>query len=114
MRRAAFNRAVISEESATVYVGGGRRYLTLKAAARGAAKKYMRDLIREQGEDSIPELMFQREVARMATQLLCGEAMTFDWDEANERAEDDGDPRTPQYGVSDYYPPIARDPGIFD
>lgn len=95
----SFNRAVISEEPATVYAGGGRRYFTLKAAARGAARKFMRDLIREQGEDSIPQEMFQREVGRMAAELLRGEKMTFDWDEANERAEGDGDPRTPAYGV---------------
>lgn len=114
MSRATFNRAVISEEAATVFMGGGRRYFTLKAAARGAARKYMRDLIREQGEESVPEEMFQREVGRMAAELLRGEPMTFDWDEANERAEGDGDPRTPQYGVGDYCPPIAREPGIFD
>lgn len=97
--RIPFNRAVITEESATVYSGGGRRYFTLKAACRGAAKQYLRELIRREGEDGIPELMFQREVARMAAELLRGDAMTFDWDEAWERAEGDGDPRTPQYGV---------------
>lgn len=83
--KVTFNSVVISEEVATVYAGGGRRYFTLKAAARGAAKKYMRDLIRAQGEDGLPEPMFQREVARMAAELLRGEAMTFDWDEAYER-----------------------------
>lgn len=110
MSRASFNRAVISEETATVFSGGGRRYLTLKAAARGAAKKYMRDLIAEQGEDGVPQLMFQREVGRMAGELLRGEAMTFDWDEANARAADDDD----QGGISHYVDSAAREPGIFD
>jgi len=99
MSIATFNRAVISEETATVYLGGRRRYFTLKAAARGAAKKYMRDLIRGSGEAGIPEEMFQREVKRMAAELLRGDAMTFDWDEANDPAQGDGDPRTPAYGV---------------
>jgi len=110
MSGSTFNRAVISQEIAVVYSGGGRRYFTLKAAARGAAKKYMRDLIAEQGEDGVPQLMFQREVGRMAGELLRGEAMTFDWDEANERAKGDDD----EAGVAYHFDSVGREPGVFD
>lgn len=99
MSNRTFNRAVVSEEIAVVYRGGGQRYFTLKAACRAAARKLLRDLIRAQGEDGLPDLMFQREVARMTAELLRGEAMTFDWDEAYERARDDGNPQTPASSV---------------
>lgn len=81
-----------------------------KAGMARAARKYMRDLIREVGEDGIPEEMFQREVGRMTAELLRGEAMTFDWDEANERARGDED----QGGVVYHFDSATRDPGIFE
>lgn len=90
----SFNRAVISEEVAVVYSGGGRRFFTLKAACRNAAKKYLRDLIRYEGEDGIPAEMHHRETTRMADQLMRGEAMTFDWDEAYDRQRASSTPGT--------------------
>lgn len=69
-------------EPAIVYRGGGRRYLTRKAAFRGEAKAMMRRFIRETGEDGIADSIFQREVARMAAQMERGKEPTFDWDDA--------------------------------
>jgi len=71
-------------EAAIVYRGGGRRYLTRKAALRAEAKEIMRQAIRDGGEERVEETLFQREVARMAAQMERGEEPTFDWDEATD------------------------------
>ena len=42
---------VVTIEQATVYRGGRRRYLTLRAACRAAAKAKIRQRWRERGDD---------------------------------------------------------------
>lgn len=71
-------------EPAIVYRGGGRRFLTRKAALRAEAKAILRKAIHDAGEDGIEGDMFRRETTRMAAQMERGEEPTFDWDEANE------------------------------
>lgn len=41
----------ITQETAIVFKGGGRRYFTLKAACHAAARKKIRDRWRESGDD---------------------------------------------------------------
>lgn len=71
-------------EPAIVYRGGGRRFLTRKAALRAEAKAILRKAIIDVGEVDMEGDMFQRETTRMAAQMERGEEPTFDWDEAKE------------------------------
>ena len=88
----------ITEETATVYRAGKRRYLTLKAARRGAANHYIRQLFRATGDDpsEVPADQWSGWVTKLADQLKRGEEMLFDSDWYD---DDYGDPRTPAYGV---------------
>ena len=88
----------VVEEAATVYRAGKRRYLTKRAAFRGAANHYLREMFRGSGDDpaEVPGDQWSGWVVKLADQLKRGEEMAFDEDWFEDAY---GDPRTPAYGV---------------
>lgn len=88
----------ITEEVATVYRAGNRRFLTKRGAFRGAANQYLRQMLAASGDDprEVPADQWHGWVEKLAAQLKRGEEMAF----VEEWFEDPyGDPRIPAYGV---------------
>lgn len=70
----------IQSELALVWVGGGRRYFTRKAALRGAAKAIIRDYLRATGEDpnEVGHDRYQRWISQLVGKIELGERPELD------------------------------------
>jgi hypothetical protein len=76
--------ALLSEEAATVWRGGKRRYFTRKAAAKAAAREIIKAQFRATGDDprECEPGKFVGETIRLGELIASGKAWAFDFETA--------------------------------
>mgnify|MGYP003611419870 CR=1 FL=1 len=73
---------LISEETAIVWRGGGRRYFTKRAAAKAAALEIVKDHFRCAGEDphETDATYLMKQVRKLADLIRLGRPWSFDFE----------------------------------
>ena len=72
----------VQQETAVVWMGGGRRYFTRKAALRGAAKYIIKQAMRATGDEAPDTVTYQSWVKQLVGKIERGERPELDFEES--------------------------------